>query len=274
MLYLNSKIISSDLAQISVEDRGFLIGDGLFETIACFGEKILQLTPHWERLTAGAHLLGIPFHRTRSEIESIILSLIQENRIHTGVIRITLTRGRGPRGISIGKIEPTLLITVNPYHPEETMTRLQTSTIKINPDSFLTKIKSTNYLDKIIARHHAKQNHFDDALLLNIHDRVVGASAANIFFIKKNVIFTPPCEEGALAGITRQAIIALAKAKRIKLNIAPVEVTFLKEIDTAFITNSLIGMRSVQAIDEKMLETEHTIISTLAERYADACSLE
>ncbi len=267
MLYLNGKIISNDQAHIEVTDRGFLLGDGLFETIACHRGKAVNLSAHWFRLEKGARLLSIPITISLSEISSIIELLIHQNNIAEGVIRITLSRGNGPRGVDISpNTNPTVLITVNAYTRNENPITLCTAAIKINESSPLTQIKTLNYLEKILAKTEAKKRNYDDALLLNTKNRVVCASSANVFFIKNNELFTPPTEEGALPGTTREILLKIAAQHKIPVHAQPMELTFAHTAEEAFITNCLIGLRAVNRIDETDFEINKSSLTAFLQR--------
>jgi len=252
MLYLNGKIISNSDATIPTNDRGFLLGDGLFETIRCAQGSPAELEAHWNRLAMGANYLQLPLLLSMNEAQHNIEKLLAVNNLNQSAgARITITRGAGARGISIPQhCTPTILITVFPRNKNTGSTSLCSSHIRINEQSPFTRFKTLNYLDKIIARQQAQNNGFGDALLLNTKEHVVSATTANIFFVKGKTLHTPAIEEGALPGITRQKIIHFAAEQ----HIACEEGTYmLKDLLTAtevFITNSIIGVHPVNAINK------------------------
>lgn len=252
MLYLNGKIISDSDARIDPSDRGFLLGDGLFETIRCAKGKPIDLEAHWKRLTTGADYLQLIIPLSLDETQHVITKLLDTNSLTENAgARITVTRGPGARGLSIPQPgSPTILITVfarqNNTHPIS----LSSSDICINEQSPLTKFKTLNYLDKIIARQHAQNNHFDDALLLNTKGRIVSTTTANLFFVKDNTLHTPALAEGPLPGITRDHILSLAKKQKISVEEGAYTIDDVLTAEGVFTSNSLIGLCLVSRLDQ------------------------
>ena len=256
MLYLNGKIISDSDASIDPADRGFLLGDGLFETIRCDNGKPLALQAHWNRLVAGIKYLELSLTISLEEAQSTIEKLLIANNLNQlAGARITITRGTGPRGISIPKQSyPTILIIVFPLNKNLDPVSLCTNDIRINEYSPLTKFKTLNYLDKIIARQQAHAQGFDDTILLNTKNHVVSTTTANIFFVKNNILYTPALKEGVLPGITRQQIIELATEQNIECQEGTYTIDDLNSANEVFITNSLIGVRAVARINNMKFE--------------------
>lgn len=257
MLYLNGNIISDSDASINPADRGFLLGDGLFETIRCDNGKPLALQAHWKRLLAGIKYLALPLTISFEEIKSTIEKLLIANNLNRlAAARITITRGIGPRGISIPEqSRPTILIIVFALNKKLNPISLCTNDIRINEYSPLTKFKTLNYLDKIIARQQARTQGFDDAILLNTKNHIVSTTTANIFFVKNNILHTPASQEGALPGITRQQIIELAMQQNIECQEGRYTIDDLNAATEVFITNSLIGVQGVARVNNMKLET-------------------
>src|SRR3990167_3643480 len=198
MLYLNGKIISETEARIDPQDRGFLLGDGVFETMACYQQVPFAFTEHWQRLIEATSFLKLPLPFSKNECHEIITRLLNVNHLSEDAgSRITLTRGIGPRGI-VPPSAPTVttLITVFPVQRNRVPSRVTVSDIRINEYSPLTRFKSLNYLHFILARQAAMQHGFDDASLLNTQGRVASGTAANVFFIKDNILSTPSLNEG------------------------------------------------------------------------------
>ena len=250
MLYLNGKIISENEARIDPQDRGFLLGDGLFETLRCQGGQPLMLTAHWQRLEAGAHFLQLPLPISLDETTAIVADLLKINQLNDlAGARLTITRGIGPRGLVIpAHCQPTVLIKTLPINVNQTPLRVCISDIPINEQSPLTRYKTVNYLDRVMARQLALQQDFDDAILLNTQRHVVSSTNANLFIVKNNELLTPSIEEGALPGITRQQVITLSKRLKIKTHETVTTVDDLSNADEIFLTNSLTGLRSVASI--------------------------
>lgn len=239
MLYLNGKIISADEATIRPDDRGFLLGDGIFETLRCDAGQPVALADHWQRMKKGADYLDIPFSMTVDELKKIIVQLASDK---TCGIRITLTRGPQPRGLMpAAETRPTILIQSFPLATNTEALRTTISEVSINERSPLCRFKTTNYLEKIVALQQARKKGFDDAILLNTQNKIVSTTTANIFFVQQNKVFTPPLSDGALPGITRAQIPFEEKSFTVS------DLALCEEI---FITNSLIQIKPLQAIAE------------------------
>lgn len=245
MLYLNGKIIEDSKACITADDRGLLLGDGLFETLRCVDGRALDLAAHWQRLQTGADYLQIPLRYTITEVEQAITDLLTSNQLDGNAgARITLTRGPGPRGLLPStSINPTLLITVFANTLKKENLTLLVSDITVNEQSPLTQFKTLNYLDKIVARQRAQQAGCDDAILLNTRGHIVCTTSANIFIVKNGTLYTPPLSDGALPGITRQTICA--ECAIIEKSLTTHQ---LSRADKVFITNSLIQQTSIDQV--------------------------
>lgn len=248
MLYLNGKIISTD-GCISPSDRGFLLGDGLFETLRCYQGKPFALAAHWQRMISGADYLGISVPLTLIQLQDAIAKLISSDANKEIGLRITLTRGPGPRGIMPPEqTQPTLLINTFPLEINTNLLKACISDIVINEHSPLCAFKTLNYLEKIIAIKHAKQNGFNEAILLNTQNKIVSATTANIFVIKNKEIFTPPLMDGALPGVTRKIVMELAEKVGSPCKEKSLTLKDLHDADEIFMTNSLIEIRAVHQI--------------------------
>jgi branched-chain amino acid aminotransferase len=242
MVSLNGSLLPADEARIASTDRGFLLGDGLFETMCVRHGSILRLDAHLERLRRGAGFLGIPV--PADDLPSLLGDVLSVNGLVEASLRLTLTRGRGPRGVlPPAAPSPTLLITSAPKAaPLPPAHCVIATTTRRNEHSPLSRIKSLNYLDAIIARQEAASRGGDEAILLNGAGRVAEASAANIFVVEDGKLVTPPISEGALPGVTRAAIVARGAVER---SVAPAELSHAQGI---FLSSSL-GLREVLSID-------------------------
>lgn len=236
-------------AAIDIADRGFLLGDGVFETVLLVDGVPAFLTAHLERMRGGAKALGIEARLDEAELAGVLAGLARRNSVHKGfaTARLTLTRGAGARGLAIatGAAKPTLLVTVSAYAPPEPSSpaRLIVSRHRRNELSAAARWKTLNYLDNILARMEAAGAGADEALMLNSAGRAACASAANVFFVIGDAIVTPPAGEGALPGIVRGVLLEKAKAAGAGIREAPVEARAF-EGATVFLTNSLIGVRA------------------------------
>ena len=245
MLWLNGTLLDPSLARIDPTDRGFTLGDGVFETIAVRAGIPRFLDRHLARLRDGAGVLGIGVPYGDDEIAAAITALLSARGLTGAALRITLSHGPGPRGLAPpDPARPTLMIAAAPLPPPPAPARAVIArTTCRNEHSPLSRIKSLNYLDNILARREAAERGGDEAILLNTQGRVAEASIANLFAVIAGVAVTPPVAEGVLPGIRRQTILALGMAVE-----RPLTVADLSGAEEIFLTSSL-AIRPVAALD-------------------------
>jgi branched-chain amino acid aminotransferase len=241
--WLNGKLVTE--AAISPEDRGFTLGDGLFETIRVARGTACHLDRHWRRLRAGAARLGITLDHDDAALSAAVAQLAGGD----AVVRVTLTRGPAPRGLlPPDRTQPTLLITAVPLPPPLPPARLIVArTTRRNEFSPLARIKSLNYLDSILARQEAAARGADDALLLNSQSRVAEATAANLFLLIDGQALTPPVTDGALPGIRREILLERGILRERSLTLAD-----LDRAEEMMLGNSL-SLRPVIAVEGREL---------------------
>ena len=209
------------------------------------------------RLQAGAAVLSIPVPLSLESLEQGVTDTLAANGLGEGdaVLRITLTRGPGQRGLlPPADPEPTLLITAAraAHAAPETLTAIVASTRR-NELSPLAQLKTLNYLDNVLARMEAAKRGADEALLINTAGRLASASSANLFLLRNRTLLTPPPSEGVLPGVTRAAVLALAEILDISAVETPLQRDDLARADEAFLTNSLIGVRSLVKVDDRLV---------------------
>lgn len=254
MVYCNEKLISADEPLIFAHDRGFLLADGIFETIRLYQGKALQFDQHWQRLTGSAQFLDINVPVTRKRMRQAMQQLLTANGLATADagLRITLSRGIDKRSLwPVASKQATLLIDTFalPTAPAAGFT-LIFAAIKRNHLSPLANIKSLNYLDNILARREAINAGGDDAILLNVAGNVAETSTANIFIVTNNTVITPPLSDGALPGIARATILQLCQQMAITIEERSININDLKDADEVFVSNALLQIHPVQAIDD------------------------
>jgi branched-chain amino acid aminotransferase len=246
---------------ISVLDHGFLYGFGLFETMRAYDGYVFGLEHHLERLAASAASLGWDIPWTKEELTEELEKLVMHDSCTDLYIRLTISRGAGlasPEPTTCSN--PNYIIFVRPYRAlsEETYQRgwrLSQVTIRRNSSSPLSRIKSLNYLDNILAKQEAKRQHADEGLLLNEAGDVAEGSMSNIFLIQDGALITPCIETGILNGITRQTILDIARLRSIPCKEKYVTVTDLAIAEELFCTSSLLEVMPVTSWNGKPVGT-------------------
>jgi branched-chain amino acid aminotransferase len=249
VIYWNGKIRPPEAVNIAPGDRGFLLADGLFETMRGYRGRVFCLAQHWNRLKSSADFLEIPLPLSLAELTGIIDELLEKNHLLTqdASLRLTLTRGVGSRGLSPPADPiPSILLTAQPLSAASApaVARICIVDIRRNELSPLACHKTLSYLENILARQAAVKAGADEAVLLNSRGLIAEASAANIFCVNdQGWLLTPRREDGALPGITRQVVLDLAKHLGIpaaEQSLTPSDLVQAQEI---FLTNSLIEIQ-------------------------------
>ncbi|MGQ3672798.1 aminotransferase class IV [Xanthobacter sp. TB0136] len=258
---LNGHLLDMQDAHIAPADRGFLLGDGLFETLRVRNGRIQRFPAHHARLMRGAQILGIPI--PAGDVLADLERVRAANTLEDGSLRLTLTRGPGPRGVlPPAEPQPTVMITAASGAAAPPPARLIIATVtRRNEFSPLSQVKSLNYLDNILARQEATQKGADDALLLNTQGRIAETTIANIFAVIEGRLLTPPLNDGALPGVMRAAMMGQGAQE------ASLHLSDLEQADELFLTSSL-SIRPVQALGARTygsFEVAHRLAKRLGE---------
>ncbi|MDY0881341.1 aminotransferase class IV [Dongia soli] len=257
LVWLDGILLDRPAARIDPADRGLLLGDGLFETVLVRMGQAEHLELHLQRLARSADLLGIPLPLDAPGIAVAVDDLLAALglRQDLAALRITLTRGIGRRGL-LPPDEPQshLLMTAVPYHPPA-QTALAASIVDIrrNEGSPLSRLKSLNYLDNVLALQQAVARGVDEGLMCNNAGAICCASRANFFIIRGRRLQTPPLSDGVLDGIQRHLVLQHAAAAGYEVFEKTLLPSDLPGIDEAFVTNSLMGLMPLSQIDDLAL---------------------
>lgn len=261
-VYLNGRILEEEDAALPLQDRGVLFGDGIFETIRAYEGRPFRLDRHLARLRRGCEALRIPLPLEDAGFEAAVTRLYDTN-VGRGdaYVRITLTGGPYDGSKNLTRPgAPTLFIVAKPFegYPDEYYERgmrMVVTGIRRNSTSPLSRVKSTNYLDTLIAKQEARDRGADDAVFLNERGYLAEASTANLFWVRGGGVFTPETGCGLLPGITREAVLELCG----RLEIACEEGRYLPDelsgADEAFISVSTGEVVPVCEVDGKSIGT-------------------
>ncbi len=250
--WLNGVFCPIEQARIDPRDRGFLLGDGVFETLLAVDGTMLHANRHLARLSGAAELLGITIVFSESEISAAMINLLKENQLVSGrvALRLTLTRGVGARGVAPPlEVAPTILMTAVSAPPPPPHMRAMISSYVRNEKSISSRIKSLNYLDNVMARHEAVLQGVDEALMCNTNGDIACASTANLFMVADGALYTPSLNAGALSGIMRGIILEAALTQNVPIIEGPITRAALSRADEAFLSNALIGICPLIEID-------------------------
>jgi branched-chain amino acid aminotransferase len=232
-VYINGKLFDKADAKISVYDHGLLYGDGVFEGIRIYESKVFRLREHIDRLYDSARSIYLEIPMPREQMIDAVLDTVKANQKKNGYIRLVVTRGAGYLGLDPRKTtDPQIIIIVDDIslYPQELyesgMEIVTAATIRNHPNAVNPRVKSLNYLNNILAKVEGVRAGAMEALMLNHKGEVAEATGDNVFVIKHGVLRTPPTDAGILDGITRNAVIELARGMNI-----PVQETALTRHD-------------------------------------------
>ena len=218
LIYIDGEFLPQAEAKVSVFDHGLLYGDGVFEGIRSYNGRVFKLDEHLERLydSAKAIMLEIPI--SIETMEETVLETLRRNHLTEAYIRLIVTRGFGDLGLDPDKCpKPSIIIIADkivlyPQKYYEEGLEIVTVSVRRNyAEAINPRIKSLNYLNNILAKIEGKQAGAEEVLMLNAEGYVVECSGDNIFWIKNEVLVTPPVHMGILEGITRNSVIDLAR---------------------------------------------------------------
>ncbi len=278
-VFLDDRFVPAEEATVSVFDRGFLYGDGLFESIRAYAGRLFLWPAHRERLERGVQSLGIRLPLPAEEIQDHTLELLRRNRVPDAFVRVAVSRGAGPRGYSPrGANQPTLVITAHPAPGLDAAPpapwNLRTSRHRVPAGDPLTSVKTASKLLNVIARAEAEDAGANEALLLNNHGHIAEAAAANIFWFEGGTLCTPGLEQGALAGITRGFVMETACQLGWTLQETARGPEALHASDGVFLTVSTLGLVAVDRLDDLPLRSDARLeILRSSHRDAVLCSL-
>jgi branched-chain amino acid aminotransferase len=256
MVFVNGQFLPENQAVISVFDRGFLYGDGLFETIRVFNGKPFRWTQHLERFQHGADFLKISVPYSPQALRDSALQLIAQNNLPDSLLRLTLSRGVGTRGYSPKNADcPTLVMSLHPSLPTKDgpAWRLITSSFRLPANEPLARFKNCNKLLQIMARAEADAAGADEALLLNSDGYVVEGASSNLFWIQDQTICTPALPSGILPGVTRAVVLELCQKLGLPTREANITLEALHKTDGLFLSLSSLGVVPAQTLDDRPL---------------------
>lgn len=261
-VYISGKLVDKDQATVSVYDHGFLYGDGVFEGIRIYSGKVFLLGEHIDRLYESARAIRLEIPMARGDLTAAVNSTVAANGLSEGYVRLVVTRGAGTLGLDPRKTaNPQIIIiadTIALYPPEmyqQGLKLITASTLRNHPQALSARIKSLNYLNNILAKIEGIDGGCVEALMLNHKGEVAECTGDNIFVVYKGTLKTPPVDAGILEGITRNAVIRLAREAKIPV----AETTLLRHdiyiADECFLTGTAAEVVPVTSLDGRQIGT-------------------
>jgi branched-chain amino acid aminotransferase len=252
--WFNGTLVDGPIA-LDPQDRGLLLGDGLFETVLVLNGKPQWLALHLDRMKSAAAELGIACDERA--VMAGIAAVLRSRDVAPKALRITLSRGTATGGLGADSLRPGLLVTADRFDHAlmfQPLT-LATSQIRRNESAPSSRLKTLSYVDAIMAAREVK-GRADDALMLNAAGRIACCTIANVFTLRGGELRTPALGEGVLPGIMRAKVIHAAAALGYEALECPLEVDELSAADAMFLTNSLRIIRPVTHLDGQALNNK------------------
>jgi branched-chain amino acid aminotransferase len=260
-IYMNGRLVDDSKARISVFDHGLLYGDGVFEGIRTYDGLIFRLKEHIGRLYKSADAIKLKIPITKTGMIDAVIKTLKANKLKDAYIRLVVTRGIGDLGLDPRKCPLPMVFII-------------TDKIKLYPRKFYRKgleivtaatrrnytraldprIKSLNYLNNILAKIDAIKSGVEEAIMLTYDGYVAECTGDNIFIVMKRELITPPVEIGALEGITRDAVIGLAKKMDIPFNEKLLKMEDVYCADEVFLTGTAAEIIPVVKVDEHIID--------------------
>ena len=253
-LSLNGRIVPRERALISVDDRGFQFGDGIFETLRAYHGRPFHLREHWRRLLFHARKLRLRVPFTLPALERVIAALVRRNGLPEATIKIIVTRGVGRGTAFDGRWTPTWLVTVKPLEIPAPAVYRDGVAVRIpawrqNVHGLLSHYKTLNYLERVFTREQTRALGLYESIFLNTEGEVAEGTYTNVFLVKRGRIITPHLGASVLPGVTRQVVLRLCRKARIPITERRVMPHDLRTADEVFLTNSLIEVLPIVQID-------------------------
>ncbi len=261
-IYLNDRFVQDHEAIISVFDHGFLYGDGVFETMRSYGPRLFMRDRHLLRLFQSADAINLRIPIPLAQWATILQEAMERNEVGTdqqdAYVRITVSRGAGDIGLDPALCSsPTVVVMTKRLVPpapqlyDQGVTVIVASTRRNLPSALPPRIKTTNFLNNILAKQEAIAGNAFDSLLLNWEGHLTEGTISNLFFIRNSRLSTPALDCGLLDGITRQTVIQLAEELHLPIKEGHFTVDQLYQADECFLTNTSIEIMPVVVVDNK-----------------------
>jgi branched-chain amino acid aminotransferase len=257
-IYIAGKLYDKEDAKISVYDHGLLYGDGVFEGMRSYSGKVFRLAEHLDRLWDSAQAIWLTIPMTKEEMAKAVYDTLKVNGIEDGYIRLVVTRGAGSLGLDPNRTSNPQVIIITDHialypreYYEKGLELVTASTMRNHPAALSPRIKSLNYLNNILAKIEGLKAGCVEALMLNHKGEVAECTGDNIFLIAKGELLTPPIDAGILEGITRNAVIDIARDAGITTREISLTRYDVYVADECFLTGSAAEVIPVVKVDNR-----------------------
>jgi branched-chain amino acid aminotransferase len=254
--FFNGGFMPEGQARISAFDRGFLYGDGLFETVRVYRGRLFEWEAHWERFFRGAEYLQIPLRYSCKDLRSFMEQLVEHNNVEEAVVRLHLSRGTGPRGYSPREARnPMLVATAHPIEIGTQGWKLASTSFRLAPMNPVSGFKTLSKVTHVAAKAEAEKRGAHEGLLLTADGMAGQGTASNIFWVEDGTVCTPPLDSGVLPGVTRAVVLELCGDLKLQARECTCPPDALRRMSGIFITLSSYGIVEVTDFDSVSVAT-------------------
>jgi branched-chain amino acid aminotransferase len=257
-VFINGTLYDKENAKISVYDHGLLYGDGVFEGIRAYGGKVFRLHEHLVRLWDSAKAIRLTIPMTIAEMEKAVYDTLAANDLKDAYIRLVVTRGAGSLGLDPNRTSDPQVIVITDkivMYPaeyyENGLAIITASTIRNHPAALSPRINSLNYLNNIMAKIEGLQAGCVEALMLNHKGEIAECTGDNIFLVRGGDVLTPPIDAGILEGVTREAVIELARTDGLVVREIALTRHDVYIADECFLTGTAAEVIPVVKVDDR-----------------------
>jgi branched-chain amino acid aminotransferase len=246
--WFGGRLVDEADVRISPADRGFTVGDGVFETLRTYGGRPFAVRRHLERLAASADALGLVLPPP-ADLAAAIDAVVVANGLPESRVRVTVTAGEGAAATARGDGPPSLLVTVGPLPPAPAMARVAVVPWTRNPHDPLAGVKATAYGGNVRALRWAHQQGADEGLFATVDGHLCEGTGTNVFLVVDGMVVTPPLASGCLAGVTRGLLLEAAAAEGQAIVEGDVALGALAAAPEAFLTSTTREVQPIAWVD-------------------------
>ena len=260
IIFMNDRLVPEDEARVSVFDHGLLYGDGVFEGLRSYSGKVFRLDAHLDRLWASARAICLEIPLPKATVAKAVNDTLAANKLSDGYVRLVVTRGAGSLGLDPNRTKnPQVIViadTISLYPREfyeQGLKIVTAATQRVQSAALSPRIKSLNYLNNIMAKLEGLRAGCVEALMLNHKGEVAECTGDNVFVVRSGILLTPPPDAGILEGITRNAVMDLAREAGIDCREATLTRHDLYTADECFLTGTAAEVIPVVDIDGRTI---------------------
>lgn len=268
-VWFNGDIQRASDVRISPFDRGFLVGEGVFETLATHDGKLFAFERHFRRLERGCELLTIAVPDVDA-LSSGVIAVLEANDLTVGMarVRITISGGAAPLGVHFESAEPTVIIAASAAEVPAAPAKLVSVPFTRNQCGAMVGVKTISYAENLVALEYAQKHGADDAILCDGNGNISEGAVSNLFLVENGVVVTPSLASACLPGITRELVLEMCAELGIEAREEDVSKERFLAAEEVFMTSSIRGVQAVGEIDRRGLsKVNGEVTAKLVEAY-------